>query len=61
MLGEWQEKCIGMAGMARKVFRHRGNGKTSVKAEREWQDKCLGVAGMARKVFWRSGNGKTSV
>jgi len=32
VLGEWQEKCIGMAGMARKVFWRRGNGKTSVMA-----------------------------
>ena len=32
VLGEWQEKCIGMAGMARKVFRRSGNVKRSVLA-----------------------------
>ena len=53
---EWQKKCFGVVGAAKKVFWRGVSGKNSVLVWRELQVKCFGMAGVARKVFWHGGS-----
>ena len=57
----WQEKCLGVAGLTRKVLWHSGAEKKSVLALRGCQEKGFYIAGLARKVFWCCGADKKSV
>ena len=67
---KWQEKCFGVAGVARKVFWHGGSGKKSVLESREWQEKCFCMVGVtilpplaaikSKQIFWTCYGGARS-
>ena len=57
VVSEWQKKCFGVAGIARKVFWHCIGEEKSVLAFWECREKCFGIEGMARQMFRCCGSG----